>query len=438
MTEQTPMSRRQEWLEFWEQRELTFLRTLPFPLLALCALFDVVLQRQRLDANAWIDLALVAASAAALVAAARLDRSDCWEKPRPPRVRVGTVVFAVLVGLAAALVLRQPLYGFYAWSGYVWGWRLLRGNWRFLGLGAVAMVVAVSQTGGGSYNSASAIIALILVYLVNLCIASAFTWFGWIGTEQQQRRQRELSALTEANAKLEQSLRRNAELQEELLGQAREAAVAEERRRMAREIHDTLAQGLMGIITQLQAAQRTGVGSRAHTRHLTSAIDLARDSLSEARRSVHALAPEPLAGARLPDAINDVASRWAELHEVPVAFTTTGAARVMRPEIEVALLRTAQEALANVARHAHASRVGLTLCYMEDLITLDVRDDGVGFATVNGTGPRRPRQDSGGFGLDAMRQRVEGVGGTLEIESEPDGGTAISAAVPAIAVGDPS
>jgi signal transduction histidine kinase len=73
---------------------------------------------------------------------------------------------------------------------------------------------------------------------------------------------------------------------------------------------------------------------------------------------------------------------------------------------------------------------------MQDLITLDVRDDGVGFVTVNGSGPRRPRDAQGGFGLSAMRERVEGVDGTLEIESEPDGGTAISAAIPAVGVGE--
>ena len=98
----------------------------------------------------------------------------------------------------------------------------------------------------------------------------------------------------------------------------------------------------------------------------------------------------------------------------------------MRPEIEVALLRTAQEALANVAKHAHASRVVMTLSYMEDLVGLDVRDDGVGFAA--------PR--NGGFGLTAMRQRVQGLAGTFEIESEPGGGTAISASIPAIPVGN--
>ena len=147
---------------------------------------------------------------------------------------------------------------------------------------------------------------------------------------------------------------------------------------------------------------------------------------------MQALAPQPLADARLPEAIQDIVRRWEGMHGVTVSFMTTGKPRVLRPEIEVALLRTAQEALANVAKHAHAGRVGLTLSYMEDLITLDVRDDGVGFATVNGTGPSRPRDAEGGFGLAAMRQRVQGIAGTLEVESEPNAGTAISAAIPAV------
>ena len=100
----------------------------------------------------------------------------------------------------------------------------------------------------------------------------------------------------------------------------------------------------------------------------------------------------------------------------------------LHPEIEVALLRTAQEALANVAKHAGASRAGLTLSYMGDVVALDVRDDGVGFEV------RRiaPTGRGAGFGLTAMRQRVGRVAGTLAIESEPGGGTAISARVPAI------
>jgi signal transduction histidine kinase len=438
MTTDKPMSRREEWLEFWEGREAPFLRLLPYVLLLLCVGLDIA-TRKGVGGAMQVDLALAAAAAILMGAMDRLDHRTTWTEPRAFVGPVlATVAFAVLFAISAALVISEPLYGFYTWTGYFWAWRLFTGPGRLIGVALVAMITAVSQTGAGPYDSVYAIGGLVVVYLINAGVATALTWFGWIGNEQQQRRAREVSALTEANARLEESLRHNADLQEQLLTQAREAGVSEERRRMAREIHDTLAQGLMGIITQLQAAQGAGGAPvpETGTRHIELAIDLARESLTEARRSVQALAPQPLAEARLPDAIQDVARRWCELHGLEVSFTTTGSPRVMRPEIEVALLRTAQEALANVGKHARASRVGLTLSYMQDLVTLDVRDDGVGFVAVNGSGPRRPRDQQGGFGLSGMRQRVEGVAGTLEIESEPDGGTAICAAIPVALVGD--
>jgi signal transduction histidine kinase len=436
MNERNPMSRRDEWLEFWERREFPVLRLLPYPLLVLCVVFDVA-TRHGLTGPMLVDLGLAAVAATVMLTIDRVDRRIAWTDTEPG-IDTGpaVILFLVIVGLSATLVIRQPLYGFYTWTGYFWAWRLLPGRSRFAGVALVAMVTAVSQTGAGPYNSFYDVAGLVVVYLINAGIAGTLTWFGWVGNEQQQRRAREVAALTEANAKLEESLRHNADLQAQLLTQARETGVSEERRRMAREIHDTLAQGLMGIITQLQAAQQAGVDDEPGRRHLDLAIGLARDSLTEARRSVQALAPTPLAEARLPDAIKDVAQRWSDLHGIPVSFTTTGTRRIMRPEIEVALLRTAQEALANVAKHAQASRVGLTLSYMDDLVTLDVRDDGVGFATVNGAGPRRPRDAQGGFGLASMRQRVEGVAGTLEVESDPDAGTAISAAIPAVPIGD--
>ncbi|MFL5690132.1 MAG: ATP-binding protein, partial [Chloroflexota bacterium] len=102
----------------------------------------------------------------------------------------------------------------------------------------------------------------------------------------------------------------------------------------------------------------------------------------------------------------------------------------LHPEIEVALLRTAQEALTNIAKHAGASRAWLTLTFMGDVVTLDVRDDGAGFSA-----PERGAADVSGFGLTGMRQRIARVAGSLAIESEPGGGTAISARVPAIAAG---
>jgi signal transduction histidine kinase len=235
-----------------------------------------------------------------------------------------------------------------------------------------------------------------------------------------------VAELSEANRRLEAALAENAGLHEQLLTQAREAGIMDERQRMAREIHDTLAQGLTGIITQLQAAAQGGRPAD-RDRRIEAAIRLARDSLSEARRSVHELRPEPLETARLGEALAEVAQRLSALHGVPAHVTTTGVPRPMPADVEVTLLRTAQEALANVAKHANATRVGLTLSYMEDEVALDVRDDGIGFDPAG----LPVSADGGGFGLTAMRQRVELLSGTLEIESESGVGTAISACVPA-------
>ena len=165
---------------------------------------------------------------------------------------------------------------------------------------------------------------------------------------------------------------------------------------MAREIHDTLAQGLTGIVTQLQAAEQARAipaDPAGWRRHVAAATELARDSLSEASRSVDALRPEPLERARLSDALADVAERWSALNGIPVQAQTTGTARPLRPETEFALLRAAQEALANVAKHAHATRVGLTVVLSGDEVALDVRDDGVGFDPAALPEQRRLRPD---------------------------------------------
>jgi signal transduction histidine kinase len=116
---------------------------------------------------------------------------------------------------------------------------------------------------------------------------------------------------------------------------------------------------------------------------------------------------------------------------VASSFATNGEPRPLLAELEMTLFRVAQEALANVAKHARASKVGLTLSYVDDAVLLDVRDDGVGFR-VGGPGDDAPARDGQGFGLDAMRQRLRRVAGSLEIESAPGEGTAVNARVPAI------
>jgi signal transduction histidine kinase len=239
-----------------------------------------------------------------------------------------------------------------------------------------------------------------------------------------------IADLAQANQRLEEMMAENTGLQAQLLTQAREAGAGDERQRMAREIHDTLAQGLTGIITQLEAAQQTGHDAE-RDRRIGNATRLARDSLAEARRSVQALRPQALEDARFPDALAQEVARWSATSGVPAEVKTTGDAMTMHPEVEVTLLRVAQEALANVAKHAAATHAWVTLSYMGDVVTLDVRDDGAGFA-----GPGRS-ESGGGFGLIAMRQRVNRLAGQLEIESEPGAGTAVSASLPAIGLGPP-
>jgi signal transduction histidine kinase len=245
-----------------------------------------------------------------------------------------------------------------------------------------------------------------------------------------------IAELAEANHRLEEMIAENTGLQAQLLTQAREAGAGDERQRMAREIHDTLAQGLTGIITQLEAAQQTGREDERE-RRISNAKRLARDSLAEARRSVQALRPQALEDSRLPEALADEVARWSVTSGVAGEMETTGQARLLHPEVEVTLLRVAQEALANVAKHAGASRAGVTLSYMEDVVSLDVRDDGAGFAAAGCNGQLAGETPaSGGFGLISMRQRVSRLAGQLEIESEPGAGTAVSASLPAIPLGD--
>jgi signal transduction histidine kinase len=349
-----------------------------------------------------------------------------WER----RPRLMALFFVVELALIALLVFCHPLYGFFAWTGYLALLYALRGRWRLAGAAGVGFCTAVSQVSGfGALLDRNVLPVFALVLAFNVGIGVTMTFLASVTDGQAIRRQQMLDELAEANEKLAAAMRENAGLHAQLLTQAREAGALDERQRMAGEIHDVLAQGLTGIVTQLEAADQAAARPADWRRHLVAAKQLARDSLSEARRSVQALSPQPLVAAALPEALAEVVNGWSSRNGVTAELITTGTAQPLLPEIETTLLRTAQEALANVARHAGASRVALTLSYMGDLVSLDVRDDGAGFDPA--APPPEPAQ--GGFGLAAMRERVRRMAGTLEVESEPGGGTAISACVPAIA-----
>lgn len=417
------MSERTVAWPYTDSRRSVLVTVVPYVLLGALTVVTVV-AKWSAGASLYIDLGLCLLTAAWMLWMFTLH--PAWQDRTPLMI----LFVAVLLVLMAVLVLRDPWFGIFTPAGYFYAFRLLPWPWLLVGVILVAIVSGTAQASGVDITTAWGVVTYLGILVVNVGGMSGLALFMWRNSTRNDERDQALAEASEANRRLEAMLAENAALHERLLTQAREAGVLDERQRMAREIHDTLAQGLAGIITQLQAAEQAGADGATWRRHVTAATRLARESLSEARRSVHALRPQQLETARLADAVAGVAERWSKLHGLAVEVTTTGTPRPMRPEAEVALLRTAQEALTNVTKHAHASRVGVTLSYLEDDVALDVRDDGVGFDPANLDGRAAADEATGGFGLVAMRQRIEGLAGTLQVESEPGGGTAISASIP--------
>jgi PAS domain S-box-containing protein len=211
---------------------------------------------------------------------------------------------------------------------------------------------------------------------------------------------------------------------ESLALQGEEAAVLAERNRLAREIHDTLAQGFAGILIHLQLAEvaMTRKPDRAMPA-LIQARDLAKSSLAEARRSVLALRPTVLQNASLLEAIRRMTDSMTAGTELRSRIEVLGAPCPLPSDIEDHLLRVCQESLNNTLKYAEASEVSVTLSFAESGVSLMIRDDGVGF-----TLGERPR--GGGFGLVGMRERLEAMRGQLTIHSQPGQGTEIIAVVP--------
>ncbi|PZG21597.1 hypothetical protein C1J01_06050 [Nonomuraea aridisoli] len=313
--------------------------------------------------------------------------------------------YVVLLALAGAMAVQSAAFVVFASIGYPLAIALLPARLIMAGVTLTAIVNVATQAGPGAHATLPAVLAGVALPLVLA---------GWYVSGEHDRRRRLVDRLRTA-------LDENATLNARLLDQARRAGVLDERNRMAGEIHDTVAQDLVALIGQIDAAGRAGHDDTR--RHLDRAGELARRGLSEVRRSVRDLRPEPLEDARLPEAIGDMARSWADAAGVELRLEVTGTPVALSPDVEAALFRVAQEALANVAKHAAATRTGLTLSYADDLVLLDIRDDGTGFD---------PQTRSDGFGLDSMRQRIRSVGGTLEIESSRGEGTAIAVTVPTI------
>jgi signal transduction histidine kinase/DNA-binding NarL/FixJ family response regulator len=221
----------------------------------------------------------------------------------------------------------------------------------------------------------------------------------------------------------------NARLHEAAEANARAEAAAAERTRMAREVHDTIAQGLVSVLLQLRSAHGAIDGGRAG--EAIAAIDEARTAaeaaFEETRRSVLGLAPSPLEGRSLEDAL-ELELGWVNRTGVAdVRLVTAGTPVPLPPDLAHTLFRIAQEALTNALRHARATSVRVGVVYAPTGVTLLVQDDGAGFD--------RSRVATGGggthtLGLKGMVERARLLGGTLELDSTPGWGTRVRASIP--------
>jgi nitrate/nitrite-specific signal transduction histidine kinase len=209
----------------------------------------------------------------------------------------------------------------------------------------------------------------------------------------------------------------------EFAEQGQRAAVLEERNRMARDIHDTLAQGFTGVIVQLEAAEdAVSCGCRKEADdHVHRAGELARQSLSEARRSVHALRPRALQEHNFWDALKGTIKNTTVGTALHTKFAAQGKLPTLPQPWQENLLHIGQEALTNTLKYAHARNFETRLSCKAKELRLELRDDGDGF---------KVKDQNDGVGLTGMRERVEQMGGKLKITSSRGKGTKVTVLLP--------
>jgi two-component system, NarL family, sensor kinase len=199
----------------------------------------------------------------------------------------------------------------------------------------------------------------------------------------------------------------------------------EERNRLAREIHDTLAQGLAAIALQLETADallETGAAQEQARQPVRQALALAHSNLEEARRSVLDLRAAPLEDLPLGEALTALAEEQAAKDHFHAKVYVKGSRSPLPPRLEMGLYRIAQEALSNISRHAGASNVCLHLVRLPDRVQLTVEDDGRGFDVS--------QVPANCYGLKGMNERVKLLGGNLELQSSPGAGASLKAVIP--------
>lgn len=339
-----------------------------------------------------------------------------WAHDRPPAVRRAWLVALTMLWVCAILVSST-----FAWAAFALFFLYLYEFASVVALPAVAVLAAVvvatlliRENG----NPAATVIGPLLGAAVAIVIMMIYR--DLIGENEERRRA--LEQLETAQSDLLAT-------HDELATLQRATGVLQERERLGREIHDTLAQGLSSIVLTARAIRAGGAGSAAGATdpRVAQIEDIAQENLEEARRFVSALTPADLDRALLAEALERLVDRFREQTQVPARLQREGHAIALPTQYEAALLRVAQSALANVREHSRAGQVAVTLSFLPGEVTLDVVDDGVGFdpdvllATPRGTS---------GFGLRGMRTRVSELGGRLTVETAPKEGTAVAASLP--------
>jgi signal transduction histidine kinase len=275
-------------------------------------------------------------------------------------------------------------------------------------VGVIAVVGATAVTIGALSTDGMLEMGEVIGPIVGAVVAT-ISAFSYRGLSEEHERTQELLSELEAT-------------RDKLADVDRERGALDERRRVAREVHDTIAQGLSSIILLARAIE---LNPEDETDRVSQIAEIAQTNLDDARRIVAALSPAELDDDPLPDAIESVVRRVAETTTVHAWFVHNGDLTRLPLDHEVALLRVAQGALANVVAHSGATRAEVVLTYEDSATTLVIADDGRGFDPAT-----MPRSTTGSFGLFVMDDRMAAVGGTLGVDTVIGNGTTITAKVP--------
>ncbi|OJX67261.1 MAG: histidine kinase [Micrococcales bacterium 73-13] len=339
----------------------------------------------------------------------------------PSRTRSRQIVVWWLVGFAVIWVAAVAVSAEFVWIAFLlWllAGHLLPVPWGLLFSGLVLAVVIVAPILHHGTTSYANVLGPLIGGIFAFGISRGYLQL----LRDAAERERLVASLTRAQQE-------TADLQDELALVQRESGAIAERTRISRDIHDTIAQALSSIrlLAHAGAGRTTDIDA---ARTLEQVETLAGDSLADVRRIVAALAPAELEDNALAAALSRMLDRARDETGLRTELHVDEGLPALPTEVEVALLRTAQSALANVRLHAGASRVVVSLIDSGSTVRLDLIDDGAGFDVPAWEQAAEPGTGSSSYGLRFMRARLRELGGGLDIESTPGEGTAISAHLP--------